>query len=159
MSDLREATLLGVSHPEFIDNGTWQRVDHPVLDPLTTGNADYGWEGDDRLVIYLHLESKTFVLWRLEADGEYRTVAQFSGVIDAENVNRLCQRLVRIDTRRGFDPYADVIAAEDKKAADKDARLREASDAFADKLHFGLARSHMPGVDISRRVFTGFGGT
>lgn len=159
MSDLREATLLGIVHPEFIDGGTWQRVDHPVLAPIADGNADYGWEGDDRLVIYLHLESQTFVLWRLEGDGEYRTVAQFSGVIDAENVNRLCKRLVEIDTRRGFDPYQDVIAAEDAKDKAKVDRLDELSAAFSDKLLFGLARSHLPGVDISKRVFTGFGGT
>ncbi len=158
MSELREATLLGVTHPEFIDEGAWQRVDHPVLSPLVEGNADYGWAGDERLVVYLHLESKTFVLWRLEHDAEYRTVAQLSGTITPENVNRLCKRLVEVDTRRGFDAYQDVVGAQEAQDRAQAVEREAWVSQFADKLLFGLARSHLPGVDIAKRTFTGFGG-
>lgn len=156
--DGRELTLTTVSHPEFIDGGAWQRVDHPVLLPIFQGNAEVGFEGDSRLVVYLNLEHQTFVLWRLEHDGEYRPVAQIAGSINEDNVNRLCARLVEIDTRRGFDAGAEVIAAQDAYHAASEARMAEASNAFADKLRFALARSHLPGVDVSKRVFTGFGG-
>ena len=156
--DGRELTLGTVLHPEFIDGGQWQRVDHPVLDPIQSGNAEVGFEGDPRLVVYLNLEHQTFVLWRLEHDGEYRPVASISGSINEENVNRLCARLVEIDTRRGFDAGAEVIAAQDAYYADSDARLIEMSNDFAAKLRFALSRSHLPGVDVSKGTFAGFGG-
>lgn len=158
MSDLREITFLDLVHPEYIDGGAWQRVDHPVLAPIAAGIAELGWEGDSRLVVYLNLEHSTFVLWRLEGDGEYRAIASIEGTINEANVNSLCARLVEIDTRRGFDCYADVMAAEDAKDAARTDRINEIALAFSDKLRFGLARSHLPGVDVSKRVFTGFGG-
>ena len=152
----RELTLLKVPHPDTIDNGAWIRVEHPVLDPLFDGAPDLGWEGDSRLVVYLHLEAQSFCLWRLEANGEYMPVAHLpaGASLTNESVNKLISRLVEIDTRRGFDPYADVIAAQD--AADRDAeRDRQARlEVLCDKMLFGLARQHLPGVDISKRVFT-----
>ncbi len=156
--ELREATLLGLVHPEFIDGGQWQRVDHPVLEPIQSGIPELGWEGDNRLVVYLNLEHQTFVLWRLEFDGEYRAVAQVHGSISPESVNALCGRLVEIDQRRGFDPYQDVMDAMDAQEAGRDQRINELAVAFSDKLMFGLARSHLPGVDVAKRTFTGFGG-
>lgn len=155
--DGREVTLLGVMHPLEIEGG-WLRVDHPVLDPLANGAPDLGWEGDNRLVVYLHVPSEVFVLWRLEHDGEYRTVAALNGVINEANVNSLCSRLVEIDTRRGFDAYEEVMAAQDAKERDRDARINELALSFSDKLRFGLARSHLPGVDVAKGTFAGFGG-
>lgn len=153
----REVTLLGVVHPLEIEGG-WIRVDHPVLKPLSKGNPEAGFEGDERLVVYLHQPSETFVLWRLESDGEYRTVAALNGTINPENVNRLCTRLVEIDQRRGFDAYEDVMDAMDAEDAKRDARIAELASSFSDKLMFGLARSHLPGVDVAKGTFTGFGG-
>lgn len=156
----RELTIAQVAHPLNIDGDAWLRVDHPVLSPLTDGNPTLGWEGDPRLVVYLHGESKRFVLWRLEADGEYRTVAALpeGACLTPENTNRLCARLVEIDQRRGFDPYQDVVQAQDAHDRAADASREAWVSQFADKLLFGLARSHLPGVDIAKRTFTGFGG-
>lgn len=153
----RELTIAQVAHPLNIDGDAWLRVDHPTLDVLANGEPTLGWEGDPRLVVYLHGASDTFVLWRLEADGEYRAVAQLHGLITPESINRLCARLVEIDQRRGFDPFEDVMKAQDAHDLEA-AKSREAwvSD-FSDKLLFGLARSHLPGVDIAKRTFTGFG--
>ncbi len=109
--DGRELTLIRVDHPLNIDGDQWLRVDHPTLDPLTQGAPTLGWEGDPRLVVYLHGASKTFVLWRLEHDGEYRAVAALPGEITPENINRLCARLVEIDTRSGFDAGQEVLDA------------------------------------------------
>lgn len=152
----RELTLLNVDHPLTQDNGAWLRVDHPVLAPLFDGAPDLGWEGDSRLVVYLHLEAQTFCLWRLEANGEYMPVAHMppGAALTNESVNKLITRLVQIDQRRGFDPYADVIKAQDMADAAAAANRKAWLEQFCDKMLFGLARQHLPGVDISKKVFT-----
>lgn len=146
----RELTLTAVHHPEFIGD-EWQLVDHPTVQPIADGAPDLGWEGDARLAVYLCKPTQQFVLWRLEADNEYRPVAQLpSGqAITPESVNRLCRRLVEIDQRRGFDPYLDVIGTIEKVEKAEAAAQSERISEVADKLLFGLSRSHLPGVDIS----------
>ena len=148
---MRELTLLGVYHPEFMDN-EWQRVDHPTVEPLQRGNPTLGWDGDPRLVVYLHKPSQTFMLWRLENDNEYRAVAKLppGASITPESMNACIRNLIRIDSRRGFNPLDDVeasMAAQDKAAESH----RQAFIAdFADKFHAALAWSHLPGVSHTR---------
>jgi hypothetical protein len=146
----RELTISIVHHPEHIGND-WQLVDHPTISPLQDGAPELGWEGDNRLAIYLCKPTQQFVLWRFEQDNEYRPVAQLppDTAITPGSINKLICRLVEIDQRRGFDPYQDVIAAveEDEKVEAK--AQQERIEQVADKLLFGLSRSHLPGVDIS----------
>lgn len=146
----RELTLTSVYHPEFIDD--WQLVDHPTCRPLVNGAPDLGWEGDPRLAVYLHNESKTFVLWRLEAHGEYMPVARLQpgAPITPGSINSLIRNLIRIDSRRGFDALTEVEQAQTAHNAAIDTERREAVISMADKLHFGLAHSHLPGVDVTR---------
>lgn len=144
----REVTLLGVHHPEFID-GEWERVDHPVVGPFADGAPDLGWEGDTRLVVYLHNPSKTFVLWRYEHDGQYRPVQPLPYNLTPASVNETITNLIRTDQRRGFDAYQEVVdsqAAYDRAAANE---TKDRISDFADKLLYGLSRSHMPGVDVT----------
>lgn len=147
----RETTLLTVHHPEFIGND-WQRVDHLVIRPLTDGAPDLGWEGDDRLVVYICKPTQQFVLWRLEADGEYRPCATLppNASMTPGNVNELIRRLVAHDTRRGYDAYTDVVTQQDLAARDAERVRQEWVADFADKLHYGLSRSHLPGVWATR---------
>lgn len=155
----REVTFLRVVHPEWIDND-WLRVDHPTLDPLVGGEPTLGWEGDTRLAVYLHQPSTTFVLWRLETDGEYRPLARLpeGASITPESVNQLITNLIRVDQRRGFNPYDDVIDVENERsrhqATDRQAQVND----FADKFHFALTRTHLPGIDVTKRVFPLSGG-
>lgn len=151
MSDLREETLLRADHPEFIGN-EWVRVDHPTCDPFQTGAPDLGWEGDERLVVYLHKEAETFVLWRLEANGEYMPISTF-GIgqeITPASVNHTIRDLIRTDTRRGFNAYTTVMDAGEAVAKDQARRQLDWLHDFADKLLYGLSRSHLPGVDVTR---------
>lgn len=148
---MRELTLIEVYHPEFIDN-EWQRVDHPTVRPIQQGAPELGWEGDNRLVVYLHKPSQTFMLWRLEHDGEYRAVAKLppGASITPQSVNTCIRNLVRIDSRRGFDALADVeqeMAVQEQRIIT--ARQEWISD-FADKFHAALAWSHLPGVTHTR---------
>ena len=146
----RELTIAAVHHPEHIGND-WQLVDHPTVRPIAGGAPELGWEGDNRLAVYLCKPTQQFVLWRFEHDGEYRPVAQLpaGASITPDSVNKLIRRLIEVDSRRGFDPYTDVIAAiERDEKAQVEAQRERISDA-ADKLLFGLSRSHLPGVDIT----------
>lgn len=153
---MREVTYATYPHPEFLGAG-WQRVDHPELAPLTVGEPTLGWQGDPRLAIYKGATRgedgrprTSYVLYRLEADGEYRPVCAIQGTLGVETVSRLCARLVEIDGQRGWDPLA-VIAQEDAYRA-KAARDRQTAfiGDFADKFQFALRWSHLPGVDIVR---------
>ena len=146
----RELTILSIHHPEFIGND-WQLVNHPTVAPLQEGAPELGWEGDSRLAVYLCKPTQQFVLWRLEADNEYRPVAQLpaGASITPDSVNKLCRRLVEIDQRRGFDPYQDVLTSIEKAEKVQADAQRERISETADKLLFGLSRSHLPGVDIS----------
>ena len=144
------ALIVAVDHPEHLYG--MLRVDHPTLDPLTQGAADLGWEGDPRLVVYLHKPAQTFVLWRLEASGEYLPVGQF-GIgedITPASVNATIRRLIEVDSRRGFDPYTDVITTNAAQERSAERSYQDALEQFADKFMFGLSRSHLPGVDITR---------
>jgi hypothetical protein len=87
----------------------------------------------------------------LENDGEYRPVAQLpsGAAITPDSVNRLIRRLVEIDQRRGFDPYLDVITSIEKAEKDQAQAQQERIVQVADKLLFGLSRSHLPGIDVS----------
>jgi hypothetical protein len=149
---VRELTIASVYHPEYLFDGALMRVDHPTVRPLVEGEPTLGWEGDPRLVIYLHLRVERFVLYRLEADGEYRGVAQLpaGAEITPESMNKLIARLVAVDTRRGYDAMTDLDKAEASvlraKATDYQAELEQVADA----LHFGLARSHLPGIHHTR---------
>lgn len=150
----RELTLSAIYHPEFMGQ-EWQRVDHPTIAPIQRGEGTLGWEGDERLVVYLHKPSQSFMLWRLEHDGEYRPVAKLppNASITPASVNTLIRNLVRIDQRRGFNPLADIeadMAAQDKAQAQ---RRQEWTAEFADKFRAALAWSHLPGFHHTRPRF------
>lgn len=147
----RELTLTAVYHPEFMEGG-WQRVDHPTVAPFQEGAPDLGWEGDPRLVVYLCNPTKQFVLWRLEADEEYRPMAVLpSGAsITPGSVNVAIQKLIESDTRRGADAHAKIMKSiEDYETAQEKDRQAWLGDV-ADHLLWGLANSHLPGIDITR---------
>lgn len=143
----RELTFHRITHPDFLFNG-WQRVDHPVLKPLVDGEPVLGWEGDPRLVVYTNRE--VYVLHRLEHDNEYRAVCHIKGTLGIDTINTLIMRLVEIDGRRGWDPEASMDALEAKRREDRRRNQQAFMGDFADKFHFGLSRSHIPGISITR---------
>lgn len=147
----RELTLTTVYHPEHMEGG-WQRVDHPTVAPFQDGAPDLGWEGDSRLVVYLCLPTQQFVLWRLEHDGEYRPVATLpSGAsITPGNVNSVIERLIAADTRRGADAYTKIMKSIDDYERAQEVDRQAWLGDVADHLLWGLANSHLPGIDITR---------
>lgn len=147
---MRELTLATVYHPEHIGN-EWLLVDHPTVRPLQDGAPDLGWEGDPRLAVYLHKPSKTFVLWRLESNGEYLPVSRYAvgEEITPASVNQTIRDLIRTDSRRGFDPGADVFNRMDMVERERERVHHDRVVAAADKILFALSKAHLPGVDVS----------
>lgn len=145
----RELTLTGIAHPEFIGD-EWQLVDHPTVRPIQQGEPTLGWEGDERLAMYLHKPTQSFVLWRLERNEQYEPICHSQKELTPAAINMLIRRLIEIDGRRGANPLAVVensIIAHERELA----RVRQDAVAdFADKLEYGLSRSHLPGVDVPR---------
>jgi len=148
MAVILEPTLATVLHPETlrvdsIDGVTHLlRVDHPVVAPLQRGLPTKGWEGDPRLCMYLDGRANAWVLMRLEADFQYRvvTVSPVGRQLNEEEINRLIDRLIAHDIRRGFKPKEAVDAhnaAVDKAKADA---AGERHEAVADRLAWGITK-------------------
>lgn len=144
MDSVRELTIAKILHPEYLESGAYLRVDHPGLNALT--------EYDARCVIYVNLLTDNFVLFRLEHDNVYRPTAKLpSGrCLNEATINQLIARLTAIDTRQGFNPLTDILAAGDRQKRHQASERRAWLSDYADKLHWGLAHSHLPGVDITR---------
>lgn len=105
-----------VGHPEHLRLGprALTLVDDHLTRPIQQGQATMGWEGDERLALYVDQRRAEWVLVRLEAVGAYAVVAitdpaalELSPV---DVVGQLIAHLVAHDVRRGFDPLADVEA-------------------------------------------------
>lgn len=103
-----------------------------VVDRLHNGDPSIGWEGDERLALYMEFlpghEQPSWVLERLEDDGVYRIVCRSKPGVDLRDLPR---RLVEHDTRRGTNAILDALAHNAKLAkAQEDAAV----DATAEKL-------------------------
>lgn len=101
-----------------------------LIHKLHYGDPTLGWEGDPRLALYRDGES--WVLERLEADGQYRVVCRSRPGLSLDE--RLIQRLVEHDHRRGFDPstLADNSGATSQEEYD---RMAEAMERVAWGIH------------------------
>jgi hypothetical protein len=146
---VREVTLEQVDHP------TAFRVDpllgtpfsltsfaHPSLAKVVDGDPVKGWEGDNRLAWYFDAEAQRIVLMRLEWDNQYRTVLvtpPFT-IPNDEMANRIVDRLVAQDVRRGFDVKASVDANNAKVDAEKRRLSRDRNEDIAEKLMYALKK-------------------
>lgn len=127
-----------IAHPDHLVLGRRRMtlVEGPGVDPIQKGHPALGWEGDERFALYVDRTSAEWVLVRLEADGRYRVsattdpVAHSISAIDV--VGHLIRWLVEHDCARGYDPYADVVAHNDRREAELDA-------AFSDRIVNDLA--------------------
>lgn len=146
---MREITLAQVDHPTALrvdplvgTTFSLTAIDPPALRKVVDGDPAKGWEGDPRLCWYNDGQAGRLVLMRLENDGQYRTVLVSSQyqIPGDEMANRIIDRLVASDVRRGFDVRAAIDANNAKVDAAKAAAESEHNQAVADKLAFGLKK-------------------
>lgn len=107
------------------------------VDLLHNGYAPFGWEGDERLGLYLGPENR-WELWRLCEDEEMRLIVRSKP--DAKLDVRVIQMLVEHDARRGHDAAEEVIAHNEALV---ERRTQEAVEALMepmDKVMWGIRR-------------------
>lgn len=104
-------------HPDWLVIGRrrLRLVDDPVTRPIQDGHPTLGWDGDARMALYIDTLAGEWVLVRLEFDEVYRITTSTSFMAQhlsaTDVVGQLIVWLIDHDGRRGFDPYAAMVAA------------------------------------------------
>lgn len=138
---------MSVLHPEFrrdaYGRGRSLMIDPSVadvVDRLHNGDPTWGWEGDERLALFLEEgpEGKpVWVLERLEDDGVYRVVTRSKPGVDLRG---LIPMLVKHDTRRGHNAALDILASNAKAAKARDDAAADATAEKLEKVYWGAKR-------------------
>lgn len=88
-----------------------------ATNPIVFGAPELGWPGDPRLAVYYWPRRRTYVLVRLcdrvaAGEPEYQVICEMPGnrPLSPAGVNQAIRKLIAIDTRRGFDPHAEILA-------------------------------------------------
>lgn len=119
-----------ISRPSFREHFPYGGLDlvlisDPFADPLWKGEPILGWEGDNRLALYLAPRQATWALVRYCEDRSLqviKTVPATPG--SAVNVvGELIGFLLGHDSRRGVNPIAEAAAHNDAQVARVDANL------------------------------------
>lgn len=143
---MREHTLGKVRHPDFLRLGPWdtdvrELVEDPVADKLAKGDPLFGWEGDDRLALYINRTRGEWTLARLEHDGQYRIATTVPGIRRGNDVVAgLVLWLVESDTRRGFDPHLAIVEHHTKRERAKESALDDFESEAAERVAHGLVK-------------------
>jgi hypothetical protein len=132
----REATLPRVEHPVnlkgWVRGGEMLvRIDHPCADWI---RADLH---DPRFALYANTrpDRNTWELWRLEHDGRYRQSNAWDGKANAigpEFARTVIDWVYAHDTRRGYDPVADIDQHERTRERRLDRDFSDYTQDFAD---------------------------
>lgn len=143
---MRELTLGRIRHPDPLRLNQWdtdarELVEDPVADRLAKGDPTLGWEGDDRLALYINHTRGCWELLRCERDGQYRITMALPGFVRGyDAVPQMIHQLVGTDTRRGFDPHKAVVDRAVAIERDKERKADELADETADRLRHGLVK-------------------
>lgn len=121
-------------HPQVVDGKVlWTSPEvQEMVRKLHYGAPELGWEGDPRLALY-H-EQGGWVLERLEADGQYRTVCRSKPGAPLDD--RLIVGLIAHDHRRGFDPAAALEGARPDVSKEQEDAMREGLE----RAYYGAAK-------------------
>lgn len=138
MSPPRENTAAGIDHPEWV-GGRRLWIDPEIkalVDKLHFGDPTIGWEGDERLALYR--EGQSWLLMRLEHDGEYRPICKSRPGLALDE--RLIMRLVEHDSHRGANPIDKVDAVNAAVDKERDYQGTQKVHSAAEKLQWALRR-------------------
>ena len=140
-------------HPEFLALGDELAMvlvqDQPdATRPIVFGSPSHGWGGDPRMAVYYDprggRDQGAYVIARLCDDGEYRLIMEMRAndrPLSPAGVNLVVRRLVEIDSRRGFDAHADVVAHNDRVEAEQRRRNDEwVTEEIAPRLAWAFGR-------------------
>lgn len=146
MTALHEPHLIA---PSQVGDGrmVWQETTGDVATVIDALRAY-----DPRLSLVRNVADDLWEVWRMCEDEVPRRIASRPGARFPHGPS-LVRFIAEHDTRRGFDPVADVQAHNDAVDAAKLARDDDRNEAAADKLAWALGRDlDMPAQD--GRIFT-----
>ena len=133
-----------LSRPE-LHQGELLWVNRDLIDKIEHGDPTLGWEGDNRLAVFLEQRSpEVWALYRLEDDGYWRHVVRTEeGVpFDERVIHWLCQNDIRRKPA-GFDLDAIVKEQNEKVRAQKDQENQEyMAEEVAPRLQHALKKDH-----------------
>lgn len=104
-------------------------------------------EYDPRLSLVMNTKKDRWELWRMGEDGKARRIGSLASLDRLPNGDQLIAQIAAYDTQRGYDPVADMVAADEKHLAQSRSELADQQEDSADKLHWALANdlsSHAP---------------
>lgn len=146
---MREATLTAVRFPDQlrVEAGRGPArvvhlVDDPIVDRLRDGDPVFGWDGDNRLALYLDVPAGMWELWRYEATGVLEVVTRFP--TDRYSATAIIPAAIlwlrEHDTRRSFDPFVAVTARNDRARAQRAAESAAMVDEAAARVKHALVK-------------------
>lgn len=132
---------MGIMQPHFQPDGGMIEIDSELVDALQNGYSPLGWEGDPLLFLAWNRQTQRMELWRhnLAGDGKAGLVMRgpVGGKVADMNIIRF---LVEHDTRRGYDPAAEIRAHNDKVIADAKSVERDKMGEAAERLYHGFQK-------------------
>lgn len=147
---------MGIATPEFVipsgrlPDGRITFEAHRDTDGLVEALTNY----DPALSLVRNVRAHRWEVWRMCEDNRPRCIAKIAqDPVPAKN--QLLAQLAAYDTRRGFDPVADIQRAEDLEERRRDRDFDDEASDLGDKLHHALAHdlhAHAPAV---RPIFLG----
>lgn len=138
--------------PHFQPDGGIVEIDTEVQKALTEGYAPLGWEGDPRLFLAWNRGTQRMELWRNCEDGVCRLIVRSRPGQRVVDMN-LVHFLVTHDPRRGYDPAADVLAANKQARRSAIDDQRDKMGEAAERLYWGLQKDIGHTVTGSTRDF------
>lgn len=133
----REETLSGFIHPETIAGRVvWSDSSTSpgqLADKLRFGDPTRGWEGDERLALCFEPELERWEVWRLDHNS-YHLVAVKPA--DQPLDERIIDRLMAHDSRRGFNIGNAVVANNEAVSASRARAAEEERTELFDQLRF-----------------------
>lgn len=141
----REIGMGRVAHPDPMRGPGYMLdlIDDPRLDRLYDGDATFGWEGDNRVAVYLNRQWLRWELWRLESDNTYRYQHSWPlATVRAEDlVATVILHCVQSDTHRGFDPHLFTVERTRKNRSKINDRLEDAVNEGIDRVAHALHKA------------------
>jgi hypothetical protein len=112
---------------------------------LTKALKDY----DPRLALVLSIQTDEWEIWRTGEDNVPRRISRLGNNGRIPSIDATLNQLKAYDTRNGYDPFAEAVADDDRRAIARAQEFEDQNAELADKLHHGLSKdlaAHEPAV-------------
>lgn len=110
-----------------------------VMDHQAADAVDELRRYDPRCSLVRNTVAGRWEIWRRNEDGSQSKVGSMGGA-RVPHPSVMVRQLAEHDTRRGYDPVADIFAADERRRKADSAALEESIGDGPDKLHWALSK-------------------